>query len=368
MSNTNETTQDVTEETSEPSAMSQMEKRASFLKKKKAVEEFELDNKYAKALRAKALGGKTKSIKDVTNVRDLFGTMTSHIALQRRAHRQKKGVSFIHPDFDQFFSLQPSNVIAVLGYTGGGKTTTAANITASLLEMGKRVAIIANEEPEENYRSEVTCILAGISSVGLLNKRSKPDIDAYKAQLAKGFDNFMYVADANTSDGATTNASSILTMLTLLNDLPTEERPECVIIDYLQNITSNESLATSSTSDQYSILDGFCKDLKNITNELRFAVVVMAQMHSDDKRKGSSADTKLIMGGSLLQNSMKVVEVRADHVSSSTTFKISKNRNGNGLGEVTLTYKLGRYTTRDVDYERAVASKNSALAKILEEI
>ena len=77
----------------------------------------------------------------------------------------------------------------------------------------------------------------------------------------------------------------------------------------------------------------------------------MAQCHSDDKRKGDAADSKIIMGASLLRNSMKVVEVRANHETSSAIFTISKNRDGDGLGKIKLTFKNGRYVTYDPSYE-----------------
>lgn len=328
--------------------------------KEKKVKEVNTRIAYAKAMASESAFSEASAITDDTNIQDIFCQRDALQSLKKLNSKSKKGITFIHPDFDKFFKLEAGMLVAVLGYTGGGKTTSAANIAATVIQAGKKIVVFSNEESSDKYRLEVVSLLSNTSSYKLRNAPCQADLEAFTEASQTLQDCDFQVADSQTSGGATMNATSILKSLDLLNKQPKADRPDVVIIDYLQNITMSGLGAGFDTSQQYSLLENFCISLKNLVNTLNFSVIVMAQCHSDDKRKGDSADSKIIMGASLLRNSMKVVEVRADHKNSSTSFTISKNRDGNGHAKIGLTFKFGRYVTQDEDYQRLMASKNKA--------
>lgn len=335
------------------------EEHKRLVEMEKFVRIHKAEREYAKALMSQDAFDQASAVGDATDILSIASDIDSITALKQIRNRSKLGSTFIHKDFDRFFKLQPGTLIAVLGYTGGGKTTSGANIAATLIEAGKRVALISNEEPARKYRVETTCLLAGLSSYHMSDTKDKADIDLYRQAGDKLTKEQLLIYDSECTNGATQNATSIIKMLELMNGLEIDKVPDAVIVDYLQNIMTSGTGAAMSAGDHYSMLDSFCANLKNLANTLRFPVIVMAQMHSDDKRKGDAADAKVIMGGSILRNAMKVVEVRSDKATHSTDFRISKNRDGNGLGRVTLTWKQGRYVTRDESHETNMKIKNT---------
>ena len=346
------------------SSIEEKEKISQTIKARKHKEEFvrnqKIEREYAKALMSDDAFKQASTIDDSTDILAMASTITPIEALKQLRNKSKLGSTFIHKDFDKFFKLQPGMLIAVLGYTGGGKTTSGANIAATLIECDKKIAIISNEEPARKYITEITCLLAGQNSYFMQDTRDRDQIGKYTSAANALKQESLRLYDSECTNGATQNATSILKSIEKLNSLDIDNLPDIVIVDYLQNIMTSGTGASMNAGDHYSMLDSFCANLKNLANTLKFSVIVMAQMHSDDKRKGEAADAKVIMGSSILRNSMKVVEVRSDKETHSTEFRISKNRDGNGLGKVSLTWKNGRYVTKDETYEKTVALKNIA--------
>lgn len=334
--------------------------------KKRELQKMEDHNRRAKAQREyqknlldDAAFKQASAVDNSTDIKSLACPLDPIEAIRRLRKNSREGTTFIHKDFDRLFRIQKANLIAVLGYTGGGKTTTGANIAACLIENDKRVAIISNEEPGDKYQAEIVCLLAGVNSYAMKEKPNPNEVSAYKKSTSDLKDSHLKVYDSSSTLGGSQNATSVLKMIELLNALDEPERPHVVIVDYLQNIITSGVGASMSAGDHYSMLDSFCINLKNLANDLDLCVIIMAQMHSDDKKKGEAADAKVIMGGSVLRNSMRVIEVRSNKDTHSTEFRISKNRDGNGLGRVTLTWKNGRYVTRDETYEGSVAMTNA---------
>lgn len=312
-------------------------------KKKKFVEKKRIERNYQQEL---FLDQEMATVASVTQADhdDAFNTFGQKILdkykeiyIQETA-ALKAAVPFITNTFDSYFRLVPGQLITVAAYTGSGKSTTTVNVAARYIKEGKRAFIISNEELDKDMYDMVACILEDVDHRDMVN-RVLPSADMSRVaqrvvQLVK--DKMLLVIDSEMSGNGTTKAEYVLELIKVWDKA--NIKPDIVIIDYLTNIYSAGS---SSADNHYFQLERFLTQLKNIINMLSFPVVMCAQMHSDDKRKGSSLDTKMIMGAAILRYSTLVLECKRIPETSFSEYIIHKNRRFKSKGKITLEWKRG---------------------------
>lgn len=247
-------------------------------------------------------------------------------------------VPFICSEFDQKFRLVPGQLMTVAAYTGSGKSTTTVNVAARYIMEGKRAFIISNEEAGKDLYDMVACILEGIDHRDVVQRAIPAATQKRLIERVTRLvtDKELFVIDGELSNNGTTKAEYILNMIKCWNEASV--KPDVVLIDYLTNIYSAGS---SSADNHYFQLEKFLTDLKNLINTLSFPVIMAAQMHSDDKKKGTALDQKLIMGGAIQRYSTIVVEVKTDHDVGASEYIIHKNRRFKQKGKITLKYDRG---------------------------
>jgi archaellum biogenesis ATPase FlaH len=260
---------------------------------------------------------------------------TQH-ALQKQVI--SSAVPFICDEFKSRFHLVPGQLMTIAAYTGSGKSTTTVNAAANYIRHGKCAFIISNEETAKDMFDMVACILLGVSHQDMANCALPPLIEAQIVKKVKDLydDKLLFVMDGELSNNGTSKAEYILNLLEAWKKA--RIKPDVVFIDYLTNIYSAGS---TQSKDHYFQLDMFLKNLKNLINILSFPVVMCAQMHSDDKKKGTSLDAKLIMGGVIQQVSTIAVEVKVNRNNLTSEFVIHKNRRFKNYEKVVLKYDTG---------------------------
>ena len=260
-------------------------------------------------------------------------------------------VPFIDPVFDSYFKLTPGQLVTIAAYTGDGKSTNAANVAASAVEAGKRVMVFSNEEKSTDFFDMVACIVEGIYHKDYIDRTMHPDDQRKVMQRVGKFikDKSFICLDEEDTGGGTTKDDYILNCLQALT--VAKVKPDVVIIDYLTNIYA---VGSTSSDNHYFELSRFLGNLKNLINKLSFPLVVCAQMHSDDKKKGSKGkpaalDTRLIMGGDVLRCSTVAVEVKPDFLTKVSTITIHKNRTYKEKGVIQLKFDKGRLTNLKIE-------------------
>ena len=254
---------------------------------------------------------------------------------------------FIHSNFNGNIRMSKDELIAVTAESGQGKSLTLVNIAVKLLEDGKKVLYFTNEMDKNEIRTWIACLLEGVSHKAIrtrtidniklkkVNDRVK-DITTSKKLIVKGSE------DKDIPDRAEL-------ILKYIQDLNTDNIPDCIILDYLSNIESIESVS-SSTSENFQVLESFMKSLKVVAKQY-CPIVIATQLHPSGPGR-SKVQNRMYMGSSLYQKATTVVEVVANTETKTTRFNIVKARNGTA-GTVEMKYKLGRYiadtSTPEVD-------------------
>jgi replicative DNA helicase len=320
------------------------QKKDNLLKKKDFVNQKKVERDYEKEV---FLESEHASVSTLTQeyCDDMFSSLQSQLySNYKRDYSQRNksfrdAVPFISEAFDSKFKLVPGQLVTVAAYTGTGKTTTVVNVAYKYLMQGKRVFIISNEESSNDVYDKVSCLMEGVDPLEYANQHSTPE---QTLRIMKRFQSLvqekrLFVLDCELSNNGTTKSEYVLNLIKKLDKATV--KPDVVLIDYLTNIYTAGS---SSSDNHYFQLEKFLSELKNILNTLSFPIIMCAQMHSDDKKKGAkSMDTRMVMGGSILRYSTIVIEVKVNFDTKITTYEIHKNRRFQHKGSVELIYDKG---------------------------
>lgn len=333
--------------------------------KKAYVEERKLDRAYQQEL---FIEQELTVVSDVvqTEQDDVFATFKNSIlttylkTTKAEKSSLQASVPFISDEFNEKFRLVPGQLVTVAAYTGRGKSTTTVNVAAKFIREGKRAFIISNEESAKDMFDMVACLLEGVDHTAMSNwvipDSMRKRIHQRVVQLID--DKLLFVIDSDLSKSGTTKAEYILELIKAWDKAAV--KPDVVIIDYLTNIYSAGS---NSSDNHYFQLERFLTSLKNILNTVAFPIIMCAQMHSDDKKKGTALDQKLIMGGAIQRYSTVVIEVKTDINSGFSDYVLHKNRRFKKMGTLTLKYDMGLMRTPKLE-DNGYASKIDELQKL----
>jgi energy-coupling factor transporter ATP-binding protein EcfA2 len=287
----------------------------------------------------------------------------------------KTGLPFIHPEFDNFFRLAKGELVLIVAYTGQGKSTIGYNLANHAIDNGKKALFIVNEESIASYKRNIYLSRIGVMGGEFLGIHSGAKLlangklastvkqavaegnaakDGCPIGISKEIDDHIEVFDVAASYGLTRKADGILSLLDEVAELPVEERPDMVYIDYLQCIEHCDAIKFDS---HYQLMEFFCNAVKNKINTLPFPVIICAQAHSDDKRKGDALDNRIIGGNSAGRPATIHIEVKANKADWSTEFIIKKNRNFQKEGKFKLSFKSGKFVDFDANYAQMKQSE-----------
>lgn len=333
---------------------SEISAKKDYIQSKKIAREYEKEV---------ILEQEEETVKSLTTdqLNDVFASFEAAIQSQYIAtHKSEKdslqnAVPFIDKVFDEKFRLVPKQLVTVAAYTGSGKSTTTVNVAAEYIRAGKRAFIISNEEQAKDMYDMVACILEGVDHGLKVNQLLTPEEEKRVIQRFKTLikEKQLFIIDGELSNNGTTKSDYILDMIKGVDSAAI--KPDIIIIDYLTNIYS---MGSNSQDNHYFQLERFLSELKNMINTISFPVMMCAQMHSDDKKKGSkSLDTKIVMGGSVLRYSTIVIEAKTDFDTKITTYTIHKNRRFKKKGDIKLVYDKGRMIPYTDAYAAQIANQ-----------
>ncbi len=262
-------------------------------------------------------------------------------------------MTFINEDFNGVVPFFAKNLILMGAYSGEGKSTTTANIAYPLLQQGKKVLVISNEEMVADVYNRVTCLFRGLiySNHEKFTKEQKDMFD----ESAKILSQRMYVIDNNSEvSGITTSYEGITGILNKL--IEENERYDVIIIDYYQNVTDMKS---DPSMESFKVQDKLAVFLDDFKNRYSAPIVVMAQMKPRDKENTQPFKERIEGRKSIYNKCTFAIEARADKQKMCTEWTVQKTRFNNCHGKVVLTgWEMGKYIKYTDEFKFKVFEMN----------
>lgn len=261
--------------------------------------------------------------------------------------QREESTPFIFKEMSDFVQLSAGSLAVICSSTGGGKSTISANITKGLIDSGKRVLIIVNEEESDDVGIRVSCLDMGISIhkykiKGGLTEKEREDVITNMVSLSK--DNITICGlDFKGDSRITTSPEGMKALLTRATN-----KFDAVIIDYYQNI--NISIAQPGLA-AHEANAMFANDLDYFKNSIGCPIILMAQI-----RRGDTDYKERLEGRRLILNkATDIFELKTDKVSSRSSLIVHKDRwLGNAGDERFLGYKGGAYVPYTAKFEEGV--------------
>ncbi|MBY0314581.1 MAG: hypothetical protein K2Q26_03615 [Bdellovibrionales bacterium] len=282
-----------------------------------------------------------------TMLKRVFSPPTSdEIRTQVRTEREQRkfamanSLPFVCSAFDDHFKLT-SGLILLLGKSGNGKSTLAANIVARIIEedalTGRRILVITNEETTEDVYSRVACLLAGKDWKKYrreqLNKAEMKEIRKFVENLIK----VLIVIPALRESWDMTALEDVKSVLEYVRDNQSDHG--MVLIDYLQTISTSRS---SPQKASYEISKEFGFFLKQFAQVCVTPVLLFAQIK--DAREASDIASQIQNDRTIYNHAQTVIEIRPDFDVNRTTFILHKQRFGDRQGlKIECEWREGRF-------------------------
>lgn len=281
--------------------------------------------------------------------------MYESIASYNRMIQEK--ITFINPALTAAVPFTRENLYLICAYSGNGKSTIAANISHPLWKEGKKVLVIANEEPEQDVLYRIACLELGYN----FNDYKKGSMPAQQQieciKLFPTIAKYVKVLDVNYKEGLTTRYEGVRNALEAVKT----KDYACVLIDYFQLIRYSVADPSKST---YSVLDDFRIFLGQYIKQSNIPVVLFAQLHSQGKRNNVELDSRIKECPGIIEPSTVILEVITDFENKMTNFVIKKDRFGFQGQRIACAFEKGKYVEVTPEHiERVKRAKIDELMK-----
>lgn len=191
--------------------------------------------------------------------------------------------------------IQPATYMVVVGQSSAGKSAFINNMTASLLEQGKKIEMMTFEMPPEIYNTRLLSIISGVDYFKIdrglditAAEQFALDEAVEKLKMAK----FRYRID---------NAYySIIRNLKRLESTDTDY----VFIDYLQNLDTPEDI-----SKEYSAYKKLSLAIRSFTRRTRKTVVLVSQMSNENINSIKKSESQAKGAGDVKAHSTHFIEL-----------------------------------------------------------
>ena len=262
-----------------------------------------------------------------------------------------KKLPFINSTLSEITCVAPGVVYLVAARTGGGKSTTVANIVIPILAAGKKILIVSNEESRNHIFVRIACRLLGYSFIKWTNNKLSnelcDEINAECERLAK-------VITVVGTDFQENNYKFVTTPegLEIVFNKFAEDH-EVIILDYFQAISHG---IENDDPKVWMHQEKFCNFLNSFRNRFDGPIFIMSQLWPSNK-KDSVDFLERIKGRKAIGDvSLVHIEISPDKENYTTTFYIHKDRLWNNDGIKIIT-GYDRDSGNFVDYNDAFKVK-----------
>lgn len=191
--------------------------------------------------------------------------------------------------------IQPASYMVVVGQSSAGKSAFINNMTAELLEQGKKIEMMTFEMPPEIYNTRLLSIMSGVDYFKIdrgldITAAEQFALDDAVEKLKKA--KFRYRID---------NAYySIIRNLKRLESSDTDY----VFIDYLQNLDTPEDI-----SKEYSAYKKLSLAIRSFTRRTRKTVVLVSQMSNENINSIKKSESQAKGAGDVKAHSTHFIEL-----------------------------------------------------------
>jgi len=270
-----------------------------------------------------------------------------------------KKLPFINKWLSEAVCVAANTIYLIGAVTGGGKSTTVANIIIPILEEKKRILVISNEEKRNHVYARVACRNLGLSFFKWTkNQLTKSQCEMINEECER-LEEFMSVIGTDYQE----NPSFVCTpegLELIFNTFSVNH--DVILFDYYQNISRSINNPDPSV---WMHQEKFCYFINEFKNRFPGPVFVMSQLWPTNK-KNTMDFLERIKGRKMIGDVSPVhIEIRTNKDDYTSIFHIHKDRLWNCDGfQVLLGFdrEHGRFVIPDEEFKRKSAEWIAARA------
>ena len=269
-----------------------------------------------------------------------------------KAEQREESTPFIYDAMSDFVQLSAGSLALFCAATGTGKSTLTANVAKGLIDAGKRVLIIVNEEENDDVGVRISCLDLNISIhkykiKGGLSQEEREEVITNMVSLSRNNVTICGL-DFEGDSRITTSPEGMKALLTRAAG-----KFDAILIDYYQNV--NISIAQPGLR-AHEANEMFANDLDYFKNNVGCPILLMAQI-----RRGDADYKERLEGRRLILNKCTdIFELKTEKEYSRSTLIVHKDRwLGNQGDERFIGYRGGRYVPYTQSFEEDVMNNKA---------
>ena len=285
-----------------------------------------------------------------------FDAMTDH---QKYLESARYRLRCMLPCFDSTIPLFAKNLLLFGAKTGEGKSSTAAQITYSVLNQnnpatGKpcRALVITNEETMGEVYTRVAFHYKKwpYTRLDAISDEQRKEVSRFQNEMRES--KRLVVIDNSFPDlrQPTTSLEGLDHFLDSLvrnkNDF------DLIVIDYFQKISSSTTNKSANPTDVFTRV---CDMLDDYRKRLNCPIVIFAQLYPSNSDKTNFED-RIKGRKKILETATFAAEIEPDRNNYKTYFHIHKNRLVQGTVDTTVTVgfdrETGMYVACDIPFQQ----------------
>lgn len=280
------------------------------------------------------------------------------------------------PCFDNTIPLFAKNLLLFGAKTGEGKSSTAAQITYSVLNQnnpatGKpcRALVLTNEETMGEVYTRVAFQYKKwpYTRLDAISEDQRKEVSRFQSEMRES--KRLVVIDSSFPDirQPTTSLEGLEHFLESLvrnkNDF------DLIVIDYFQKISSSTANRGANSTDVFTRV---CDMLDDYRKRLNCPIVIFAQLYPSNSDKTNFED-RIKGRKKILETATFAAEIEPDRDNYKTYFRIHKNRLVQGTVGTTVALgfdrETGMYVTCDIPFQQKASQwKQDRKIKVAQEV
>jgi hypothetical protein len=297
-----------------------------------------------------------KKIEEALDDEELDERTFDRSRMLKEIEDRKNAVTFLNPKISKHFIAAPSSLIVIPSMTNNGKSTLTAHLAEALVNDGKRVLILSNEEKEEDVRARISCLRTKVSFGDYKsNKCTNEEVEIVldDAEYLAKHKLLTVISSKNEVDAyMVTTVKGVMTTLE-----KAKNKFDTVLLDYYGNVNMSEFGAI----EPWHVNNRLASELNIFKDTCPYPIVVFAQcegIRSDKKVEDKGAldfESNHPMyrwkgGKSILLYATDIIELTKDFDNSCSILFAHKVRFSHGELERSHMLPFDKQKQRFVDW------------------
>lgn len=248
-----------------------------------------------------------------------------------------------YTQLDSKLAICRGDLVVIAARPSVGKSAFVTNLSVKFSVKGYKVAFFSLEMTKEQVKDR---IMSCIGQIPLTFLTRNSISGKYIEELSKAYAFVFNKCDIKTDESSYITVNEI-------RRLCMADKPDIVVIDYLQLLSAPRGRKYNSTVDKVSEMT---RELKIMAGEINAAVVLLSQLSREVERRANNALPQLSDlrdSGSIEQDANSVIflsKLEPNNKNSDIVADIAKNRSGE-TGRLIFSYDRNVQTMRETDRE-----------------